>query len=127
KPHCLNKFRIYQLPHKRGTSKQGNQRPSKLLSPKYLSQSSLAEQNRNPSSPKRIYFVNLIIIINKEDEDKEKGSVKFGTTEYMDHEITVEAEREVKSEEEFEEEAEEETEEKQEDNPEYFNTFPTMK
>ncbi|GKG03933.1 hypothetical protein Tco_0314320 [Tanacetum coccineum] len=42
--------------------------PSKLLSLKYLSQSSLAEQNRNPSSPKRIHFVNSIVILNKEDE-----------------------------------------------------------
>ncbi|GJZ29920.1 MAK10-like protein [Tanacetum coccineum] len=42
--------------------------PSKLLSLKYLSQSSLAEQNRNPSSLKRIHFVKSIIILNKEDE-----------------------------------------------------------
>ncbi|GKE12978.1 zinc finger, CCHC-type containing protein [Tanacetum coccineum] len=62
-----------------------------------------------------------------QDEAKEKGSVKFGTTECMNHEMTVEAEREVESEEEFEEEAEEETKEEQEDNPEYFDTFLTMK
>ncbi|GJY60078.1 hypothetical protein Tco_0459970 [Tanacetum coccineum] len=95
--------------------------PSKLLSPKYLSQSSLAEQNRKPSSPKRVHFVNSIVILNKEDEAKEEGNVKSGTIEYEDHEMTVE------SEEEFEEETEEEIEEEEEDSPEHFDTFPTMK
>ncbi|GJS89536.1 hypothetical protein Tco_0772172 [Tanacetum coccineum] len=95
--------------------------PSKLLSLKYLSQSSLAEQNRNPLSPKRVYFVNSIIILNKEDEAKEEGSVKSSSTKYKDHEITVECE------EEFEEETEEETEEEEEDNPKHFDAFPTMK
>ncbi|GKC06805.1 hypothetical protein Tco_0998415 [Tanacetum coccineum] len=68
--------------------------PSKLLSPKYLSHSSLAEQNRNPSSPKCVYFVNSIVILNKEDEAKEEGDVKTNTTEYEDHEMTVECEEE---------------------------------
>ncbi|GKB36314.1 hypothetical protein Tco_0881256 [Tanacetum coccineum] len=79
------------------------------------------EQNRNPSSLKRVYFVNSIIIINKEDEAKEKGSVKSSVTENKDHEMTV------KSEEEFEEETNEETEEEEEDNPKHFDTFPTVK
>ncbi|GJU62956.1 hypothetical protein Tco_1244791 [Tanacetum coccineum] len=61
---------------------KGIKSPSKLLSPKYLSQSSLAEQNRNPSSPKRVYFVNSIGILNKEDETKEEGNVKTSITEY---------------------------------------------
>ncbi|GKD62380.1 hypothetical protein Tco_1299889 [Tanacetum coccineum] len=95
--------------------------PSKILSPKYLSQSSLAEQNRNPSSPKRVYFVNSVVILNKEDEAKEDGNVKSSTTEYEDHEMTVE------SEEEFEEEIEEEIEEEDKDIPKHFDTFPTMK
>ncbi|GJZ25411.1 hypothetical protein Tco_0569664 [Tanacetum coccineum] len=95
--------------------------PSKLLSPKYLSQSSLAEQNRNPSSLKRVYFVNSIVILNKEDEAKEEGNVKTSTTEYEDHEMTVE------SEEEFEEETEDEIEEEEEDSPKHFDTFLTMK
>ncbi|GJY26458.1 hypothetical protein Tco_0401184 [Tanacetum coccineum] len=81
---------------------KGIKSPSKLLSLKYLSQSSLAEQNRNPSSPKGVHFVNSIVILNKEDEAKEEGNVKSSTTEFEDHEMTV------KSEEEFEEETEEE-------------------
>ncbi|GJZ56778.1 hypothetical protein Tco_0612272 [Tanacetum coccineum] len=100
---------------------KGIKSPSKLLSLKYLSQSSLAEQYRNPSSPKRVHFVNSIILLNKEDEAKEEGNVKSSTTKYKDHEMTVE------SEEEFEEETEEEIEEEEEDSVEHFDTFPTMK
>ncbi|GJZ87292.1 zinc finger, CCHC-type containing protein, partial [Tanacetum coccineum] len=47
---------------------KGIKSPSKLLSLKYMSQSSLAEQNRNPSSPKYVHFVNSIFILNKEDK-----------------------------------------------------------
>ncbi|GJU59760.1 hypothetical protein Tco_1237526 [Tanacetum coccineum] len=72
---------------------------SKLLSLKYLSQSSIIEQNKNPSSPKHVHFVNSIVILNKENE----------------------AEEEVK------EETEGETKEEEEDDPEHFDTFPTMK
>ncbi|GJV29391.1 hypothetical protein Tco_1385839 [Tanacetum coccineum] len=64
---------------------KGIKRPSKLLFLKYLSQSSLVEQNRNPSSPKRIHFVNSIVILNKklkiheeltvESEEEEKDMV----------------------------------------------------
>ncbi|GJT86846.1 hypothetical protein Tco_1068563 [Tanacetum coccineum] len=99
-------------------SRQGNQSPSKLISPKYLSLSSLAEQNRNPSSPKCVHFVNSIVILNKEDKAKEKGNMKTITTEYEDHKMTIE------SEEETEEEIEEEEEE---DSPKHFDIFPTMK
>nr|GEW44769.1 hypothetical protein [Tanacetum cinerariifolium] len=67
---------------------------SKLLSLKYLSQSSLSKQNINPSSLKRVHFVNSIVILNKEDEAKEGGNVKSSTIEYEDHEITVESEEE---------------------------------
>ncbi|GJW20158.1 hypothetical protein Tco_0030780 [Tanacetum coccineum] len=100
---------------------KGFKSPSKLLSPKYLSQTSLAEQNRNTSSPKRVHFVNSIVILNKEDEAKEEGDVKTSTTEYEDHEMTVE------SEEEFEEETKDEIEEEEEDSLKHFDTFPTMK
>ncbi|GKB64648.1 hypothetical protein Tco_0920834 [Tanacetum coccineum] len=65
----------------------------------------VGEQNRNPSSPKRVHFVNSIIILNKEDEAKEVGSLKSSVTKNKDHEMTVE------SEEEFKEETDEETEE----------------
>ncbi|GJX26667.1 hypothetical protein Tco_0232963 [Tanacetum coccineum] len=100
---------------------KGIKSPSKLLSPKYFSQSSLAEQIRKPSSSKRVHFVNSIIILNKEDETKEVGNVKTSTTEYEDHERTV------KSEEEFGEETEDEIKEEEEDSPKHFDTFPTMK
>ncbi|GKA89621.1 hypothetical protein Tco_0811433 [Tanacetum coccineum] len=101
---------------------KGIKSPSMLLSLKYLSQPSLAEQNRNPSSPKRVHFVNSIVILNKEDEAKEERNVKTSTTKYEDHEMTVE------SEEEFEEETKDEIkEEEEEDSPKHFDTFPTMK
>ncbi|GKD52900.1 hypothetical protein Tco_1286287 [Tanacetum coccineum] len=78
-------------------------------------QGDMIKQNRNPSSPKSVYFVNSIVILNKEDEAKEEGNVKTSTTKHEDHEMTLE------SEEEFEEEIEEE------DSPKQINTFPTMK
>ncbi|GJR61345.1 hypothetical protein Tco_1503507 [Tanacetum coccineum] len=84
-------------------------------------QSSLAEQNRNPSSPKHVHFGNLIVILNKEDEAKEEENVKVSTTEYEDHKVTVE------SNDEFEEETEDEIKEEEEDSPKHFDTFPTMK
>nr|GEV76314.1 hypothetical protein [Tanacetum cinerariifolium] len=83
--------------------------------------SSLAEQNRNPSSSKRVYFVNSIVILNKEGEANEELNVKSSTTEYKDHEMTVE------SEEEFKEKTKEEIKEEDEDSPEHFDTFSTMK
>ncbi|GJW70886.1 MAK10-like protein [Tanacetum coccineum] len=118
-PTAQINFASTDYPTKEELRGKGIKSPSKLLSLKYLSQSSLAEQNRNPSSPKCVHFVNSIIILNKEDEAKE--STKPSATEYKDHELTVE------SEEEFEEETEEETEEEEEDNPEHFDVFPTMK
>ncbi|GJZ01921.1 hypothetical protein Tco_0519882 [Tanacetum coccineum] len=80
--------------------------------------SSWNQQNRNPSSPKCVHFVNSIVILNKEDKAKEKGNMKTITTEYEDHKMTIE------SEEETEEEIEEEEEE---DSPKHFDIFPTMK
>ncbi|GJU49673.1 hypothetical protein Tco_1219228 [Tanacetum coccineum] len=99
----------------------GIKSPAKLLSLKYLSQSSLAEQNRNPSSLKRVHFVNSIVILNKEDKAREEGNVKTSTTKYEDHEMTME------SEEEFEEETKDEIEEEEEDSQKHFDTFPTIK
>ncbi|GJQ89471.1 hypothetical protein Tco_0000610 [Tanacetum coccineum] len=79
------------------------------------------QQNRKPSSPKCVHFVNSIDILNKEDEAKEEGNVNSNTTEYEDHEMTME------SVDEFEEETEEEIKEEEEDSPKHFDTFPTMK
>ncbi|GJV28718.1 hypothetical protein Tco_1385166 [Tanacetum coccineum] len=45
---------------------------SKLLSLKYLSQASIEEQNKNPSSPKRVHFINSVFILCKEDEVRER-------------------------------------------------------
>ncbi|GJV92731.1 hypothetical protein Tco_1540544, partial [Tanacetum coccineum] len=104
---------------------KGIKSPSKLLSPKYLSQSSLIEQDKNPSCLKHVHFINSIIILNKENEAKEEGSVEPIETEYTNHEMAAKVE--VESEEEIEEETEGETEEEGEDNPKHFDTFPTMK
>nr|GEY04516.1 protein kinase-like domain, concanavalin A-like lectin/glucanase domain protein [Tanacetum cinerariifolium] len=95
---------------------KGIKSPSKLISLKYLSQSSLVEKNRNLSSPKRVHVEKR-----KVDETKEERNVKTNTTEYEDHEMTVE------NEEEFEEETKDEIEEKEEDSPKHFDTFPNMK
>ncbi|GJZ46255.1 hypothetical protein Tco_0593851 [Tanacetum coccineum] len=73
------------------------------------------------ASPKRVHFVNSIVILNKEDEAKEEGNVNSSTTEYEDHKMTVE------SKDEFEEETEVEIKEEEEDSPKHFDTFPTMK
>nr|GEW34707.1 ribonuclease H-like domain-containing protein [Tanacetum cinerariifolium] len=55
---------------------KGVKSPSKLLSLKYLSQSSIIKQNKNPSSPKCVHFVNLIVILNKENKTEEESSVE---------------------------------------------------
>nr|GEY46765.1 hypothetical protein [Tanacetum cinerariifolium] len=52
---------------------------------------------------------------------KEEGNVKTSTTEYEDHEMTIESKKE------FEEETEDEIEEEKEDSPKHFDTFPTIK
>ncbi|GKF88443.1 hypothetical protein Tco_0259320, partial [Tanacetum coccineum] len=74
---------------------KGIKSPSKLLSPKYLSQVSLEEQNRNPSSPKCIHFINSIVILCKEDEVREEENVKPNENKYNDHETTAKAEEKV--------------------------------
>ncbi|GJX49320.1 MAK10-like protein [Tanacetum coccineum] len=97
--------------------RKGIKIPSKLLSPKYLSQVSLKEQNRNLSSPKRVHFINSVFILRKGDEVREKENVNPNATEYNDHEMTAKAEEkfEEESEYEFEEEIGEEEEEEEED------------
>ncbi|GJZ27736.1 hypothetical protein Tco_0572383 [Tanacetum coccineum] len=99
----------------------------KLLSLKYLSQSSIIEQNKNPSSLKRVHFVNSIVILNKENEAEEEGSVEPSKTNYTNRQNANETDEEVESEKEVKEETKGETEEEDEDNPEHFDTFPTMK
>ncbi|GKE88261.1 hypothetical protein Tco_1565736 [Tanacetum coccineum] len=79
---------------------------SKLLSPKYQSQSSLGEHNRNSSSPKRVHFVNSFTILSKEDEPRDTRIVKPDTKNY-NHDTIVKVEKES---EESVEEVEEENE-----------------
>ncbi|GJY55234.1 hypothetical protein Tco_0446898 [Tanacetum coccineum] len=106
---------------------KGINSPSKLLSPKYLSQTSLEEQNRNPSSPKRVHFINFVVILRKEDKVRKEENVKPNATEYNDHDMTAKAEEKVEEEskDEFKEEIEEEEEEEEED-VEYFDSFPSL-
>nr|GEV57049.1 MAK10-like protein [Tanacetum cinerariifolium] len=81
-------------------------------------ESSLTEQNRNPTSLKRVHFVNSIIVLNKEDKAKEEGNVKTSTTEYEDHEMIVE------SEDDFKKETKDEIKEEEEDSLKHFDTSP---
>nr|GEX03348.1 hypothetical protein [Tanacetum cinerariifolium] len=75
--------------------KIGIQSPSKLFSPKYLSLTSIIELNKNPSTPKRVHFVNSIVILGKESE-AEKGETTTDITPKHGHNITKEAKVEVK-------------------------------
>nr|GEU90162.1 retrotransposon Orf1 [Tanacetum cinerariifolium] len=71
----------------------------KLLSLKYLSQASLEERNRNPSSLKCLHFINSFVIVSKEKEIKKENK------------------------EEFAKETKKETKEEEEDDLEYFDMF----
>ncbi|GKE67530.1 hypothetical protein Tco_1521691 [Tanacetum coccineum] len=52
--------------------KKGIKSPSKFLSLKYLSPASIKELNKNPSSPKRVHFVNSIVILSANSNTKEE-------------------------------------------------------
>ncbi|GJS14967.1 hypothetical protein Tco_0409439 [Tanacetum coccineum] len=94
---------------------------------KYLSQSSFEEQNRNPSSPKRVHFINLIVTLRKEDEPEEEKTLEPNAAKHNEHNATVHTEEEVIEENEvFDEETEEETKEEEEDDPKYYDTFLTV-
>nr|GFA25985.1 hypothetical protein [Tanacetum cinerariifolium] len=62
---------------------KGIKSSSKLLSPKYQSQSSLEEQNRNPSSKKRVHFINSIVLLRKKDEPKEEETMEPNAAKEM--------------------------------------------
>ncbi|GJR95293.1 hypothetical protein Tco_0267467 [Tanacetum coccineum] len=68
---------------------KGIKSPSKLLSLKYQSQSSLGEQDMKSSSPKRVHFINTITIISKEDKTREIGIIEPNTKD-NDHDTIVE-------------------------------------
>ncbi|GJS30939.1 MAK10-like protein [Tanacetum coccineum] len=130
--------------------KKGFKSPSKLLSLKYLSPASIKELNKNPSSPKRVHFVNSIVIlstnIDMEEEDisstnacnldldgmvkgkegvKEQGKEEneIGTGMEVD-EVIEEEDSEFETDEEVEEIIEDEEDDSDGEN---FNVFPTMK
>nr|GEV96247.1 MAK10-like protein [Tanacetum cinerariifolium] len=139
---------------------KGIKSPSKLLFPKYLSQSSLEEQNKNPSSLKYVNFINSIVILRKEDESREEGSIGSDAAKDISCDTTIEVEKkaegldcsktvfgedkqrdikqnkpddrtgeetkEVGEVEMENEKSEEEIEEEEANDPEYFDTFPTI-
>ncbi|GKD02681.1 hypothetical protein Tco_1177655, partial [Tanacetum coccineum] len=130
--------------------KKGIKSPSKLFSSKYLSPGSIKELNKNPSAPKRVHFINSIVILNTdsdtEEEDtsstnthehelgdmvrrskevKEQGKVEDDMETNMEVEDVIEEEEsEFKTDEEVEEIFKEEEEDEDDEN---FNSFPTMK
>ncbi|GJW23934.1 hypothetical protein Tco_0037745 [Tanacetum coccineum] len=63
----------------------------------------------------------------KKNEAEEEGSVEPNKNEYTNHKKADGTDEEVESEKEVGEETEGETEKEEEDNPEHFDTFPTMK
>ncbi|GJS18207.1 zinc finger, CCHC-type containing protein [Tanacetum coccineum] len=130
--------------------KKGIKSPSKFLSLKYLSLASIQELNKNPPAPKRVHFVNSIVILSTDSDTEEeddsstnacdlnlsgmvrgKEKVKEQGKEDNEIETDTEVEEEIKEEEsEFEtdEEVEEIIEEREDEGDgENFNSFPTMK
>ncbi|GJR15263.1 protein kinase-like domain, concanavalin A-like lectin/glucanase domain protein [Tanacetum coccineum] len=116
--------------------RKGIKRPSKLLSPKYLSPASIVELNTNPLALKRVYFVNSIVILDKENE-AEEGETKTDITPEHGQNITKEVKEEVKevideeesnveTDEEVEEILKDEEEEEDDKDGENFNSLPTM-
>ncbi|GJS99809.1 MAK10-like protein [Tanacetum coccineum] len=116
--------------------RKGIKSPSKLFSSKYLSPASIIELKKNPSAPKRVHFVNSIVILSKESE-AEEGETTTGITPEHGHGITKEVKEEVKevideeeskveTDEEVEEILEDEEEEEEDEDGENFNSFPTM-
>ncbi|GJU92287.1 hypothetical protein Tco_1304710 [Tanacetum coccineum] len=128
---------------------KGIKSPSKFFSPKYLSPTSIKELNKNPSTLKRVYFVNLIVILCKDNDTEEDvsttnarrrdfGKMTRGNKEVKEQgkeedemetnmevkDVNEEEESEFKTDEEVEEILEEEEEDEDDEN---FNSFPTMK
>ncbi|GJR20595.1 protein kinase-like domain, concanavalin A-like lectin/glucanase domain protein [Tanacetum coccineum] len=129
--------------------KNGDKKPSKLLSPKYLSPASIRELNKNPSSPKRVHFINSIVILSADNGTEEKDvsstkacglntgditeggdKVKEQSTEETEIQSSSEIDEESNDEgdeSETEEEVEEiPEEEKDDENNGDFNSFPKM-
>nr|GEX67039.1 hypothetical protein [Tanacetum cinerariifolium] len=113
--------------------RKGIKSPLKLFFLKYLSPASMIELNKNPSAPKRVHFVNSIVILSKESE-AEDGETTKNITPKHSHHIMKQGKEEVKvvmDEEEGEvvtdEEVEEILEDEEEDEDcENFNSFSIM-
>ncbi|GKC57104.1 hypothetical protein Tco_1084702, partial [Tanacetum coccineum] len=102
--------------------KKGIKILSKLLSPKYLSPASINELNKNLSAPKRVHFVNSIIILSADRKEGVKQENEMETDMEVD-EVIEEEESEFETDEEVEEILEEEEDDEDGKN---FNLFPTM-
>ncbi|GJU83371.1 hypothetical protein Tco_1285736 [Tanacetum coccineum] len=64
--------------------KNGIKIPLNLFSPKYLSPTSIKELNKNPSAPKRVHFVNSIVILSSDSDTKEEDT---SSTNEPEHEL----------------------------------------
>ncbi|GJU67121.1 hypothetical protein Tco_1253380 [Tanacetum coccineum] len=89
----VNTVSVYH-PESDAPLRKGIKSSSKLLSPKYQSQSSPGEQNKSSSSPKHVYFVNTITVIRKDDEFREAGTIESDAAKDNGRDITVEGEKE---------------------------------
>ncbi|GJS08518.1 hypothetical protein Tco_0365314 [Tanacetum coccineum] len=125
--------------------KKGIKSPSKLFSLKYLSPASIKELNKNSSAPKRVHFIILIFVLDK-DSDTEEDDVSSTNTHEHDLECmvrrkeeaneqckegdemgTAEEVEELFKDEESERETEEEVEEEEDDDTKYYNSPPAIK
>nr|GEU87766.1 Gag-Pol polyprotein [Tanacetum cinerariifolium] len=75
--------------------KKGIKNPSKLFSLKHLSPISIKELNKNSSTPKRIQFINSIVILSK-DNDTEEEDVSSTNAHEHDLESMVRRKEEAK-------------------------------
>ncbi|GKC96944.1 MAK10-like protein [Tanacetum coccineum] len=91
-----------------------NQKPVKVVLPKYLSPASIKELNKNPLAPKRVHFVNSIVILNKDNDTEEDVSTTDACRRDLDK--MTRGNKEVK----------EQGEEEEDEDDENFNLFPTM-
>ncbi|GKC49815.1 hypothetical protein Tco_1072560, partial [Tanacetum coccineum] len=111
------KYRFNQPYQEGGAQKKGNQKPIKAILLKVPLIGIHNRTKQEPSAPKRVHFINSIVILSKESEAKE-GETTTGITPKHDHNLTKEAKEEVKEvidEEESEVETNEEVEEILED------------
>nr|GEV69191.1 protein kinase-like domain, concanavalin A-like lectin/glucanase domain protein [Tanacetum cinerariifolium] len=129
--------------------KKGVKSMLKLFSLKYLSPASLKELNKNPLALKHVHFVNLIVILSKDNDTEEDvsstntcrhdlGNMTRGNEEEKEQgkeedemetnvkvkEVIEEEESKFKTDKEVEEILKEEEEDEDDEN---FNLFPTMK